>query len=39
MKTDYDVVAIGFGPSGAAAACILAQAGRRTLGIGRSRAA
>jgi 3-(3-hydroxy-phenyl)propionate hydroxylase len=36
MKGDYDVVVIGFGPSGAVAAALLGQAGVRTLVVDRS---
>jgi 3-(3-hydroxy-phenyl)propionate hydroxylase len=35
---DFDVVIVGFGPSGAVAACLLGQAGLRTLVIDRVRA-
>jgi 3-(3-hydroxy-phenyl)propionate hydroxylase len=35
-SSDYDVVIVGFGPSGAVAACWLGQAGIRTLVIDKS---
>jgi 3-(3-hydroxy-phenyl)propionate hydroxylase len=35
--TDYEVVVVGFGPTGAVAACWLGQAGIRTLAIDKSR--
>ncbi|MDB5402304.1 MAG: FAD-binding monooxygenase [Rhodopila sp.] len=34
-STDFDVVVVGFGPAGAVAACLLGQAGLRTLAIDR----
>ena len=37
QKPDYDVVIVGFGPSGAVAACWLGQAGIRTLVIDKRR--
>ncbi|WP_075792268.1 bifunctional 3-(3-hydroxy-phenyl)propionate/3-hydroxycinnamic acid hydroxylase [Massilia putida] len=37
MSADYDVVVVGFGPSGAVAAALLGQAGVRTLVVDRSR--
>ncbi len=36
MNGDYDVVVVGFGPSGAVAAALLGQAGVRTLVVDRS---
>ena len=37
QKPDYDVVIVGFGPSGSVAACWLGQAGIRTLVIDKRR--
>jgi len=36
-RPEYDVIVVGFGPSGAVAACSLGQAGLRTLVIDKSR--
>ena len=37
MQSDYDVVVIGGGPAGSAAATLVAEAGRKTLLVEREK--